>query len=212
MHIKTRGQQAMLYRSHWVKKGAEGNTHGFSRQSFVGSMPVGATAVPEDLRSRITSEELAFLHARLVAPARDAAEAARLAEEQKKRDPVWRLDEALRLVQEAGALSTAAAVPGGRIKSLSEAIGQVRTVGSVLARSNIRAGDPLGEALRALQAAAKAVHDGHYGCGPEDGVRRTKQYATWKQICDAVDGSAQDGGLLRALQVRGWVKSKGRGE
>ena len=38
MHIKHRGQRALLYRSSWVKKGTEGNTHGFSRQTYLGSI------------------------------------------------------------------------------------------------------------------------------------------------------------------------------
>lgn len=207
MHIKLRGARALLYRSHWVNKGAEGNTHGFSRQTFVGSMPLDATAVPDDVRARITSDELAFLHARLIAPAREAAEAARQAEEHKKRDPIWRLEEAARLVREAATLSTDAHVPQGRVKAIADTLTAVKVVGAA-ARAELPRTDPLADAVQALRAAARAVKEGRYGSAPEEGVRRSKVYADWIEITREVEGG--EDGLLRALQRGGWVKAKGR--
>jgi hypothetical protein len=209
MHMKRRGSRALLYRSVWVKKGAEGNTHGFSRQSFVGSVPVDATAVPDDVRSRVKSDELAFLHAKLIAPARAAAEAARQAEEHKKRDPVWRLEEAARLVREAAALSTDAHVPQGRVKAIADTLTAVKVVGAT-ARAELPRTDPLADALQALRAAARAVNEGRYGNAPEEGVRRSRVYATWLEITREVEGTGGEDGLLRALQRGGWVKAKGR--
>jgi hypothetical protein len=209
MHIKRRGSRALLYRSVWVKKFAEDNTHGFSRQSFVGSMPVDATAVPDDVRSRVTSDELAFLHARLIAPARDAAEAARQADEHKKRDPIWRLEEASRLIADAAALSSTALVPQGRVKSVADALAGVKVLGAAGGRADVPRTDPLADALQALRAAARAVREGRYGKAPEEGVRRSKVYANWLEITREVEGTGEDG-LLRELQRSGWVKAKGR--
>lgn len=213
MHIKLRGTRALLYRSTWVRKGTEGgNTHGFSRQSFVASMPLDATAVPEDVRARISSDELAFLHAKLVAPARDAAEAARLAEEQKIRDPLWRLEEAKRLITEAADLSAVALVPQGRVKSLADALAAVKVLGSAGGRFDGPRSDPLADAVQALRSAARAVDEGRYGTAPEEGVRKTRVYARWLEIAREVDGTGTGGedGLLRVLQRTGWVKAKGR--
>lgn len=210
MHIKLRGARALLYRSHWVNKGAEGNTHGFSRQTFVGSIPLDAPTVPEDLRSRITSDELAFLHAKVIAPAREAAEAARLAEEQKKSDPVWRLEEAARLVTEAADLSSAALVPQGRVKSVADALAAVKVLGSAGARVDVPRSDPLADAVQALRSAARAVSEGRYGTAPQEGVRKSRVYARWLEIAREVDGTGGEDGLLRVLQRTGWVKAKGR--
>lgn len=210
MHIKIRGARALLYRSTWVRKGAEDNSHGFSRQSFVGGIPLDATIVPEDLRSRITSDELAFLHAKLIAPAREAAEAARLAEEQKKRDPLWRLEEAKRLITEAADLSAVALVPQGRVKSLVDALAAVKVVGGAGGRLEGPRSDPLADAVQALRSAARAVDEGRYGTAPEEGVRKSRVYARWLEIAREVDGTGGDDGLLRVLQRTGWVKAKGR--
>lgn len=211
MHIKFRGARALLYRSSWVRKGAEsGNTHGFSKQSFVASMPLDATAVPEDVRARISSDELAFLHARLIAPAREAVEAARLAEEQKKRDPVWRLEEAKRLIMEAADLSAVALVPQGRVKSVADALAAVKVLGSAGARVDVPRSDPLADAVQALRSAARAVNEGRYGTAPQEGVRKSRVYARWLELAREVDGTGGEDGLLRVLQRTGWVKAKGR--
>ena len=54
MHKKTRGKTAYLYRSSWVPKGANNNPHGYAQQTFVGSLPVHACALPDELASRLT--------------------------------------------------------------------------------------------------------------------------------------------------------------
>ena len=209
MHAKRRGHRILFYRSSWIKKGAVGNSHGFARQHFVGSLPVDAEAVPGELASLLSGDELAFVQRTVVAPAKTAAEAARRETERRARDPIWRLDEALRLVREAAALSADAHVPHGRVKSLVDALAAVKTVGGV-SRQDARREDPLGDALLAVRAAAKAVTSGHYGQAPAEGVRRSKIYEDWIQITREVEGTGAQGGLLRALQSAGWVKAKSR--
>jgi hypothetical protein len=206
VHIKKRGNRAMLYRSVWVKKNTEeGNTHGFSRQTFVGSVPVDAEAIPDDIKSRLSGEEIAFLDRTLIGPARAAAETARRVAEQRLRDPMWRLEEAARFIREAASLSADALVPQGRIASVAEALSAVKSFGGPPSRQEVQKTDPLGAALDAIRTAARAVGAGHYGTAPDEGVRSSKVYGNWMEICRAVEG-----GLLRALQARGWVKAKGR--
>jgi hypothetical protein len=213
MHIKKRGLRAMLYRSIWVKKGAEGNSHGFSRQSFVASLPVDSVAIPEKLIALLSVKEAEYVDDKLLEPARLAAEALRAQAEHERRDPVRRLDEAAKLVREAAALSADAVVPQGRIKAISDALADVKSLGgsplSLPPRPEPHKTDPLAEALNAIRAAAQAVRDGHYGHAPIDGARRSKPYEIWMEISRDIDGTSGPDGLLRALQSRGWVKARG---
>jgi hypothetical protein len=211
MHIKHRGNRKLLYRSTWIKKGSsEGNTHGFSRQVYVGSLPTDSEVVPKYLEGKLVNDELAFLERAVLGPARAAAEAAKKQAEHKSTDPMWRLDDALRLIREAASLSADALVPQGRIASVAEALAAVRSMGTVQSRQQPPKTDPLGAALDAIRTAAQAIHAGHYGSAPVEGARRSKVYADWIEITREVEGTGGSGGLLRALQARGWVKAKQR--
>jgi hypothetical protein len=210
VHIKNRGGRANLYKSTWVKKGTEGgNTHGFSRQAFVGSLPVDAEAIPDDIKSRLSSEELAFVERAVIGPARVTAEMKRREAEHRLKDPLWRLEDAGRLLREAAALSVDAHVPQGRLKAVADALAAVKAVGGAY-RPDVRKEDFLATALDAIRSAARAIQDGHYGNAPAEGVRRSKVYADWIEITREVEGTGRQEGLLRALQRTGWVKSKGR--
>ena len=78
MHIKFRSARAILYRSLWVPKGACGNTHGYSVQNYVGSLPLESIEVPTDLAALLSTEELAVVDSKVCGPARRAAEGAEL--------------------------------------------------------------------------------------------------------------------------------------
>ena len=78
MHIKIRRNRALLYRSTWVPKGSDNNTHGYARQSYVGSLPLSAAAISPTLQSKLTPDEVAFVESKVCAPARQRA-----AEEQR---------------------------------------------------------------------------------------------------------------------------------
>ena len=117
MHIKQRRGRALLYRSEWVPRGAEGNTHGFARQLYVGSIAAEAMTAPEVLRERSAEDEVAFVEDRVCRPTRDriadhAGEWLRVVGDQAKprggstSDPLAEASPALR--------STAQAVAGGR--------------------------------------------------------------------------------------------------
>ena len=213
MHIKKRGQRAMLYRSVWIKKGVEGNSHGFARQSFVASLQVDSIDIPGKLTALLSAEEAVYVEKNLLVPARLAAEAYRVRAEHERRDPIRRLDEAAKLVREAAALSADAVVPQARIKAIADALTTVKSLGgstlpSAL-RQDVQKADPLVEALKAIRAAAQAVRDGHYGNAPVDGARRSKPYEIWMEISRDIDGTSGPDGLLRALQSCGWVKARG---
>lgn len=105
MYKKIRGNIACLYRSSWVKKGAVGNTHGYAVQTYVGSIPVRATSVPDALEEVLTAEELAYVISAICVPAVVAAEQLKQRAELRERDPCWRLEEAARLINEAAVRS-----------------------------------------------------------------------------------------------------------
>ncbi|NML45932.1 hypothetical protein HHL11_19440 [Ramlibacter sp. G-1-2-2] len=206
MHIKKRGNNALLYRSTWVRKGAEENDHGFSRQVYVASLPLQATEIPSDTDAKLTPLEREFVEQRVVGPARQGLARCQADAQKRARDPLWRLEEGLRLVREASALSAQGAVPAARVRELHAAVASIQFIG---ASSQPAERDPLEAAVESLRNAARAVANGHYGPAPEEGVRKSPIYVRWLEISEQVDGSAPDG-LLRQLQARGWVKAKAR--
>lgn len=206
MHIKKRGNRALLYRSVWVPKGSDGNTHGFSRQVYVASLPLQATEIPPDTDPKLTPDERSFVEQRVVRPARQALARSQADAQKRARDPLWRLEEGLRLLREAAVLSTQGAVPAARVRELHAALASIHFIG---ASPRPAERDPLEAAVESLRNAARAVANGHYGPAPEEGVRKSPIYVRWLEISEHVDGSAPDG-LLRQLQARGWVKAKGR--
>lgn len=206
MHIKKRGNNALLYRSTWVRKGAEGNSHGFPRQLYVGCMSVQSTEIPPALAAKLTAEERELLEQQVLQPARRASELAKAQAQTRERDPLWRLDEGLRLIREAAGLSAQGKVPASRVREIQSALDAVQVIGAS-ARPVER--DPLEGAVQALRHAARAVATGHYGRAPDEGVRKSSVYANWLSISEQVDGTARDG-LLRQLQAAAWVKAKAR--
>lgn len=209
MHIKIRPNRALLYRSTWVPKGSDNNTHGYSRQSYVGSLPLNAGALSPHLQSKLTPDEVAFVESKICAPARQRAEEELRSAEQRERDPGWRIEEALRLLAEAADRSAAHPVASATLQSLREAASRLQTKeASPVAAATIQA-DPLDDALSAIRAAAQAVASGRYGKAPAEGVRTTFPYRRWAQLLEAFQGDGE-GSLLRVLQEQGYVKRRGR--
>lgn len=212
MHIKTRRARALLYRSVWVPKGSNGNTHGFSRQHYVGSLPTSAESIPAALHDRLSDDECAFVDAKICAPAKEAAERQRMEDERRERDPGWRLEEAQRLVREAAERSGAVPVSAASLGTLHGALAGVKTDGFIpsaaMTNGKTAEDDPLQSALAAVQEAARAVAAGRYGKAPAELVRSTKTYRLWADFWEATQGEG-DASLLRALQARGFVKRRG---
>ena len=209
MHIKQRRGRALLYRSEWVPRGAAGNTNGFTRQVYVGSIAQDATSVSAELRERLTEEESDFVEDRICRPARDRiADQAREAE-RRESDPAWRVAEAQRLVEEAVELSAEQPVSGVTVTRLRETVDRLRIAGDQAKARGGSSTDPLAEAASAVRAAALAVANGRYGKAPAEQVRTTRTYKLWSELFELVQGES-DTSLLRALQAKGYVKRRGR--
>lgn len=206
MNFKRRGSRVSLYRSTWVSKGP-GVSHGHTRQTFIGSLAADATAVPPALVAQLTPAELVELERKLLAPAIAAREAAGRQLKLREADPAWRLDEALRLVNEAIERSHALPVLTTRPQSLKAAADRLKTLGCApAATQTTTTADPLREALRAIATASDAVRQGRYGRGPISGFRKTAVFRQWTEILAAVDGGERS--LLRALQDAGFASRR----
>lgn len=208
MQIKRRGQRAILIESTYVRKGSEGNTHGFARPRQVCSVDVNTTAIPAEVDALLTKEQRELLMSRIVVPAQRRAAQKRADDEARITDPGWRLTEALTLISDAGRLSLANAVPSKRVADLTEALRGVVVIGGSRTLSREPSEDPIDAALKAIRTAAKAVEGGHYGKAPSTGVRETKTYQRWQDVQRALTGDHGDS-LMRALQRTGFVKTKG---
>lgn len=220
LHIKRRGHRAMLYRSAWVPKGSSGNTHGYSTQTFVGSLGVDAERLPAELENQLSDEEVEYLERKLFLPARIVAEQQKRAVEHRETDPIWRLEEAARLSAEAAIRSERGAVPNVKVVAIQAALGKVRTItplqvalppASSQNPSSVESSrpDPLRDALVAIKAARDAVMAGRYGSAPAEGVRATYAYKKWSEIFEAIEGAGSES-LLRALQAKGFAKTRGK--
>ena len=201
-HQKT-WQPGNAYRSHWVPKGGNGNSHGYSQQTFVGSVPTDAEALPPELATKLSAEELAFLETKLFLPARLAAQQKTRAEELRETDPLWRLSEAERLTLEAAHRSEKGAVPNAKVFAVQAALAKFRTIlqASIYSpQSEQLKSDPLRDALIAIKLARDAVLAGRYGTAPVEGVRGTTVYKLWADIFETVGGS-EGNSLMRALQA-----------
>lgn len=210
MHAKKRKNRISLYRSRYVRKGADGNTHGYPKQKFVGSLPFNGQEIPEELTAKLLPDEIEYVENTIVLPARRAAEdARRLAEEERsalearERDPRWRLEEALKLLMDAGRLVSEAGrgIDAAKVNALGAALEKLAVAGKVRR-------DPLEAVLAAVISATAAVKAGHYGDAPAGNVRDTAVYKQWRSIGEAVD-SGKDS-LLRALQAKGWARVRGQ--
>ena len=208
MHIKQRRGRALLYRSEWVPRGVAGNSHGYTRQVYAGSIAQDATTIAADLRKRLTEEECDFVEDSICRPARERIAVQASEAELRERDPVWRVVEAVRLVEEAVERSVEQPLSAVTVTRLREKVERLQVAGD---QAKPRAGsttDPLAEALSAIRSAAQAVASGRYGKAPAKDVRGTRPYKLWAQLLEAVQGEG-GGSLLRALQEKGYVKRRG---
>ncbi|WP_018915375.1 hypothetical protein [Thiomonas sp. FB-6] len=208
MHIKQRRGRALLYRSAWVPKGADGNSHGFTRQVYVGSIAQDATAIPVELSGRLVGDELDFIEARICRPARDRIADQARETERRERDAVWRIAEAERLVDEAVERSAEQPVAVAAVTRLRERVERLRVAGDQAKQRAAPTTDPLADAVSAVRAAAQAVAGGRYGKAPAERVRNTRTYRMWAELFELVQGDSE-ASLLRALQAKGFVKKRG---
>lgn len=208
MHAKRRNQRIQLYRSIYVRKGQQGNTHGYAEQQFVGSLPANATELPSELAIKLSADEIRYVERLCLQPARERMLAEQEAKKAHARDPNWRLEQAADLLHAASQLMTSQ--QGALKEQGKDAIARINALmqsNASLACNAGPASDPLGTALQAVQTAARALRDGVYGQAPAENVRATEPYQLWTQIKGAVDGGSSES-LLRALQEKGFAKVK----
>ena len=225
MHLKKRDHRVLLYRSEWVPKGTQGNSHGYSVQRYVGSLDEYSESIPANVLPSLTKAEQAFVTTRVIEPALQRATELRLAAEKRKRDPIWRLEEATNLIVQAAQCSEREVVPDSKVNATKAALDNVRTLSrlqsqpqppqsgsaavSIAPLPSANSKDSLKDALEAIRAARDAVTNGRYGQAPKEGVRATYPYRKWAEILEAVTGS-ESKSLMRALQERGFAKTRGK--
>jgi len=213
MQFKTRRYTVLLYRAEWVRKGAQANTHGYSRATYVGSLPQDAQDIPEELAAKLTESERALVERRVCAPARERARQEQERAHRQAIDPNWRLRQASSLIEEAAPLCAAQAVASDVMQSLQAALRGLpvpQSIGrSAEAGGDPSVHDPLLFAVDAVAQAAASVRAGRCGAAPKSNVRDTAVYRAWERLQQALHADDQDS-LLRALQDAGYVKRKRR--
>lgn len=207
---KLRNNRIALVESRYVRKGTDGNTHGYSAATTLCRLSGEATSLPTDLAKRLNEDQLRHLEDKLLVPNRRREAEARAAEEARAQDPRWRLQEAARLVSEARMLCQHKAVDNSAITAVRVELDALQPPSKPNTPAPARTEDPLKAALQTVRAASRSVAGGHYGDAPEAGVRETEVYRLWHELTDAVSGAGA-GSLLTSLQSRGWVKKKLRG-
>jgi hypothetical protein len=67
---KLRNNRTALVESRYVRKGAAGNTHGYSAAVTLCRLPAMATSLPPDVAKRLTEDQLRYLELNLFMPNR----------------------------------------------------------------------------------------------------------------------------------------------
>lgn len=208
VNFKRRGNRISLYRSTWVPKGP-GVPHGYTCQSYVGSILADATTLPPELAGHLSPIEGDALERKVLAPARAEKEASIRLSKAREADPSWRIDEALRLVNEAADKSQGLNVSASRVQALKSAVEKVKTFGAAPPSSSTgMTADPLRDAHKAIASAAEAVRQGRYGRAPSSGFRKTTVFKQWTEILAAIDAGERS--LLRSLQDMGYATRRKR--
>lgn len=205
---KLRNKRVALVESRYIRKGAAGNTHGYSEAVVICRLPASTTSLPTDVDQRLNEAQRRFLDVELLLPNRRLEAEAKAAEEAKERDPTWRLVEAARLIAEARSLCQSQPVDTSVIRRVRDTLNELAPPDLPLNGLSDQPADPLKAAISAVQAAARAVALEYYGAAPETGARESSVYKRWQALNAAVTGPEGES-LQRVLQRAGWVKKKG---
>lgn len=204
---KLRNNRVALVESRYVRKGTDGNTHGYSATTTLCRLSAEATSLPTEWAKRLTEDQLRYLEEKLLAPNRRREAEEKAAAEARAKDPRWRLQEAARLVAEARMLCQQKTVDTAAIAAVRSELDALQPPTKPSVPAPTRPEDPLKAAIDAVRAAARAVASDHYGVAPKAGVRETTVYRLWQDLNEAVSGAGTSS-LLAALQSRDWVKKK----
>lgn len=203
--IRKNKHTARIMRQQYVRKGSEDNDHGFVRQVPLATISLSATQVPPKISEILSTKELEHLQRLVIQPAIQHAERLRKAAEVRERDPVWRLHEAIKWLEEAAQRSEHAAIPDALRQRLDTA-----SAGFLPSPVNQHCrADPIDEAIKFVKQATAAVEQGYYGRNTEEPVRKdtpaAKRWADLRAVLlDETDS------LQAALQETGWVVKRNR--
>lgn len=205
---KLRNNRIALVESTYIRKGAVGNTHGYTEGVVICRLSASATSLPADVEQRLNEEQRRFLDEKLLQPNRRLEAEAKAAAEAKERDPTWRLLEAARLIAEARLLCHSQAVDISTITMVRDALNELAPPEPPPSKPSPSASeDPLEAAISAVRTAANVAHT-RYGPAPETGARESSVYKSWQKLNSVVSGSDANS-LQRSLQRLGWVKTRG---
>lgn len=199
--IRKNKHTARIMRQEYVRKGIEGNAHGFVRQVPLATISLSATEVPVHVTELLTSKELEHLERIVIAPARATAEQRKREEEAIERDPGWRVLTAVQYLEEAAERSLHVPVDRKLLTRLHQTVGRLGPVAATKA-------DPLATVADAARVAIAAIEAGAYG--RNDGpVRKDALPATkWTELRAVVLDDERS--LLAVLQETGWVVKRER--
>lgn len=200
--IKRNKYTARVIRQIYVRKNSEGNPEGFLRLESLGQIRLDATEVPKDLAKLLTEAELNRLVSVIVEPARFAKEQAKKLELERQHDPVWRIQQAIALLDEASRLGK-----GSLPSELAEQL-QASIAGLDFKQPFGVKGGPLAIVTQAVRLAKVAIKKGHYGEAPSGAVSKNSPAAKeWAELRNEVVGTKDS--LMTNLQKAGWVFKRG---
>lgn len=206
--IRKNKYTARVSRQVYVRKNSEGNPYPFTRMQSIGQISLDATEVPKIFEKELTSKELERLIDVIIKPAREAKALAQQEEQQREQDPTWRLREAIKLMDEAAALTTGtlSSKLGDEVEASFSKLRFQKVSASNATSSNHD--DPIDKATQATRLAKDAIKNGYYGEASEGPVsKNTPVYKRWANFrSEALDG---DDSLLAALQAKRWVMKRG---
>ncbi|WP_323012237.1 hypothetical protein [Castellaniella sp.] len=206
--IKKNKFSARIIRRTYVPKGMQDNTHSFFEDTTVGNIPLAATELPPGFPA-LTEHEFGRVESSVFEPARQLAITQRLAEAEHEADPVWRVMEAMKWIGEAAARSENRPLAADVGQDLLAAMQSLKTNEPYSAPATR---DPLEAVSAAARAAIIAIKDGCYGTNNAGSSMKDSPAAiAWAKVRAVVldDGT---GSVKGALQEKGWVKSRGRGQ
>lgn len=204
--IRKNKHTASILRPRYVRKGTEGNDYGFVRRFRLETISLSATEVPQKISALLSERELEHLHRVVIQPARQKAERARKAAEERERDPIWRLQEAIKWLSEAAKRAKHANIPDELRQHLDAACAPFRPSRPA---QQCQEEDAIQKAVQAVKQATAAVVRGDYGRNTEEQVRKdTLAGKRWADLRAAT--LDENGSLLAALQEARWVTKRNR--
>lgn len=189
-------------RQQYVRKGAQGNQHGYVRTVPLATISLSATEVPSDIAELLSPKERAHLEKSIIFPARNEAERQKQEQEARERDPGWRIHEAIDWLEQAAKRVQQRPVDRQLLARLHETVAE-------LGPAVVENVDPLDAVIASVRAAISAVEQGAYGRN-QGLVRKDALPAKkWTELRGLVLENPSS--LVAALQDAGWVVKRERG-